>query len=351
MNTAPSLTLDDRPFLSGIWYFGLLSREVKAGALTRQIFFGEPLVFGRMKDGTIFCHVDICPHRGAPLSAGKLCEDGTVECPYHAWRFSAVDGTCVDVPALPDATIQNIGGIGLRRYHIHEASGIVWIYFGDGVPKISPPALGIDPAMQPKTKTCLERACNFDEAVIGLVDPAHTPTVHQQWWWRKGAARKLKTKTFEPTEYGFRMPPHAPSSNSRIYKMLGGAPTTEIEFRLPGIRFEWIRNEKRKILGLTSITPTEENCVRINHLIFWDSVLFDLIKPIAQRMADDFFGQDGAILAEQHKNLSRAHHRPLYLGDPDVPAQWYAKLKRAWIEAEQGEFKNPLEVATLRWRT
>ena len=41
---------------------------------------------------------DECPHAGAPLSDGWL-EDGCVVCPWHAARFSLVDGLPQSPPA------------------------------------------------------------------------------------------------------------------------------------------------------------------------------------------------------------------------------------------------------------
>lgn len=342
--------------LSGLWYLAGVSKELRRGEMIRRILFNEAIVFGRMKDDAAFAYVDICPHRGAPLSAGCVSDKG-IECPYHGWRFSSGDGQCLDAPALPNSA-ERISGLHLQKRHIAERNGLIWIYKGalasDGSFVTEPPDLGLDPALVPRTKTILTVECSFDEAVIGLVDPAHTPTVHQQWWWRKGSGRALKKKSFEPTALGFRMPPHEPSSNSKIYKLLGGAPTTEIEFRLPGLRFEWIRTKKRLVFGLTAMTPGEKGHVRINHIMFWDSMVFTLMTPIAQKMSDDFFGQDRAILEAQHLNLARGHHRPLFLGDADVPAQWYCQLKKAWSDqsnAPISPFENPLKAATLEWRT
>ncbi|MEZ5915489.1 MAG: aromatic ring-hydroxylating dioxygenase subunit alpha [Parvularculaceae bacterium] len=298
---------------------------------------------------------DVCPHRAAPLSAGRVCRVGgapALECPYHAWAFRASDGVCVSAPALSASEGRDPSTIGTRAYLLHEANGLVWIYRGDGAPETSPPDIGLDASYKPKTVTVVESEGPFDEAVIGLVDPAHTPTVHKQWWWREGAARQEKEKFFEPTPIGFKMPAHKPSSNTRIYKFIGGAPTTEIEFRLPALRLEHIRNDKRRILGLTAMTPLAPDRTRIVHVIFWDFAFLDLLRPIAQSMADDFLAQDGAILSKQNMNLSRLEHRPLYFGDADEPAKWYLKLKRAYAARKQeGGFKNPLAPASLRWRT
>ena len=56
--------------------------------------------------------------------------------------------------------------------------------------------------------------CNVDHGIIGLMDPAHGPFVHQAWWWRSKASIHEKEKHFEPIPEGFRMSAHAPSGNS-----------------------------------------------------------------------------------------------------------------------------------------
>lgn len=38
---------------------------------------------------------DFCPHMGASLADGHV-EDNAVMCPWHAWRFSLLDGTWLD---------------------------------------------------------------------------------------------------------------------------------------------------------------------------------------------------------------------------------------------------------------
>jgi nitrite reductase (NADH) small subunit/3-phenylpropionate/trans-cinnamate dioxygenase ferredoxin subunit len=51
-------------------------------------------------DGTSYSAIDdLCPHMGASLGAGVL-RDGTVVCPWHAWRFRLCDGAWCDSPNL-----------------------------------------------------------------------------------------------------------------------------------------------------------------------------------------------------------------------------------------------------------
>ena len=52
---------------------------------------GERLVAVFLSDGEYYAIDDLCPHMGASLGAGEVC-DGVVTCPWHAWRFRVADG-------------------------------------------------------------------------------------------------------------------------------------------------------------------------------------------------------------------------------------------------------------------
>jgi len=60
---------------------------------------GDRLVAVFLEHGEYFAIDDVCPHMGASLGAGALC-DGVVACPWHAWRFSIHDGTWRDSPRV-----------------------------------------------------------------------------------------------------------------------------------------------------------------------------------------------------------------------------------------------------------
>lgn len=48
---------------------------------------------------------DVCPHRLAPLSEGRLHEDGTLQCSYHGWQIDCGGCTC-RVPQIGDSKAQ-----------------------------------------------------------------------------------------------------------------------------------------------------------------------------------------------------------------------------------------------------
>lgn len=60
--------------------------------------WGEPLVIYRDNQGELVAMADVCPHRSAPLSMGKV-ENGKLSCMYHGWEFGA-KGACTDIPTL-----------------------------------------------------------------------------------------------------------------------------------------------------------------------------------------------------------------------------------------------------------
>lgn len=347
--------------LTDIWYFACASRDIKAGKMERRFFLGHPVVLGRTSEGKAFALHDVCPHRAAPFSGGRQLSEGgraCVECPYHGWRFDVENGSCRKIPALSEHDTFSHEKMKTPVFPLHEEMGLIWIYIPsdirrfDGTPRQAPPQLpeGI-PGTAPKMVLKAHGEGPFDEAVIGLIDPAHTPYVHQQWFWRRPDGAQEKVKNYMPTEYGFRMKPHAPASNGRAYKLLGGATTTDIEFRLPAIRLELIKNEKYTILGLTGITPTEEGKSVITQNFFWDMPLLTALKPIAYPLGVKFLGQDGRILRLQNENIRIGRASTMFAGDPDKLAQWYMSLKRTYLTQGPEDFANPLEEATLRWRT
>ncbi|MEI8070889.1 MAG: Rieske (2Fe-2S) protein [Planctomycetota bacterium] len=91
MSREPSdeLTCDDIPFTSVARVGDIPSGEGRTFSVSDRlvaVFF----------DGTSYSAIDdLCPHMGASLGSGPLV-DGTVTCPWHAWRFRLCDGAWCD---------------------------------------------------------------------------------------------------------------------------------------------------------------------------------------------------------------------------------------------------------------
>lgn len=348
-------------FLTDIWYFAALSSDLLPGRLQRYEILGQPILLGRARSGQVYAVRDICPHRAAPLSAGRLVADQAaggeaIECPYHGWRFG-LDGRCTAIPALVGDDQTQAQRIRTPAYPVRESQGLVFIWMPsdprqgrepDHEPPVFPGVVGKAPRIVDR----MEFQSHIDHAVVGLMDPAHGPYVHQQWWWRSARSQHEKAKAFEPREAGFSMVRHAPSKNSRAYAILGGAPQTEITFRLPGLRWEHVTVGARQVLSLTCLTPLDAGRTRITQLVWSDHPAFTFLRPFIAAGARAFLRQDARMVDLQNEGL-KYDPSLIWIDDADRQAKWYQQLKREWTASrrEGREFANPVEPAVLRWRS
>ena len=341
-------------FLRNLWYFAMPGHRLKSGACEPKVMLGEPVLVGRAANGEPFALRNICPHRGVPLRRGQF-DGNEVECCYHEWRFDTA-GRCTAIPSLTEGQSFDLGQITVRRYACRDVQGNIWVFMDDGnkpiEPLPSPPQIPDIGERQPD----IARTVNFpslaDHAVVGLMDPAHGPFVHQAWWWRKRHSIHEKSKQFAPSHLGFTMVRHAPSTNSAAYRILGGDITTEISFQLPGIRIEQVRAGTRMLCGLTAVTPIDATQSDVNHVIYWTMPWLTPLKPIVQYFAGVFLNQDRNIVVLQQEGLKFDPTLSL-IDDADTQAKWYYRLKREWQSAEEEgrEFKNPVQETVLRWRS
>jgi phenylpropionate dioxygenase-like ring-hydroxylating dioxygenase large terminal subunit len=211
-------------FLWDFWYPAARSDEIYGHHLATATLLEVPLVVGRTSAGKAFAMRDACPHRGIPLSYGHF--DGTnLECSYHGWEFDACSGRCVEIPSLVNKDKLKVERIAAGHYPCEERDGYVWVYMnapGTLLPETIPPAPEL-PKFSERYKVArldCELPSHVDQGIIGLMDPAHGPFVHQSWFWRSKRSMHEKAKQFEPIPGGFRMSKHAPSANSAPYQLL-----------------------------------------------------------------------------------------------------------------------------------
>lgn len=343
----------------GDWYPAARVSALRPGKMTTALLLGVPLVLGRKRDGALFAMRDLCPHRGIPLSAGWFDGD-TVQCKYHGWRFEPCSGQCTEIPSLTGFDVLQPTKIYASSYPCRERDGHAWVYLPAAGAGRVPAENDLPPVPEtPKFSAQFRSAhltadlpCNVDHGIIGLMDPAHGPFVHQAWWWRSKASIHEKSKHFEPIPEGFRMSAHAPSGNSAPYKLLGvyGEPiTTTIDFVLPNRRYETIRCGERWFSSLTTVTPVTASTCRIDVVAAWNVFYHvPLVKQIATFFGARFVRQDQQTMVEQAQGL-RFHPALMLIDDADKPAKWYFALKQARLT---GSGTHPLSgPVTLHWRS
>lgn len=346
------------------WYPAIRSEQLNANQMVKQIIMGVPLVLGRRADGKLFAMRDACPHRGIPLSCGWF--DGkNVTCKYHGWAFEPVSGQCAEIPSLTQRDSLDCTKIFATAFPCEERDGYAWVYFPEpGSGKLADrsalPAVPEVPKFDGRCRSAhltAELPCNVDHGIIGLMDPAHGPFVHQSWWWRSRKSIHEKEKHFEPIPEGFRMTAHAPSGNSAPYKLLGvyGEPvTTTIDFVLPNRRYETIRCGDKWFASLTTVTPTTPNACRIDVAAAWNVFYrLPLVLPIAKFFGKRFVEQDQVTMIQQAEGL-RYDPTLMLIDDADRPAKWYFALKQSRLDASRtgAPARHPIEgPVTLRWRS
>jgi phenylpropionate dioxygenase-like ring-hydroxylating dioxygenase large terminal subunit len=338
--------------LRDAWYYAAPSHALRPRRLLARTMLGEPVVLGRDAGGAVFALRDICPHRGMPLSAGRF-DGAEIECCYHGWRFDT-GGRCAAIPSLVESQPFDRARIAVPHYPAREVQGNVWIFFGDdpaGAPEV-PMLDGLVEAAPPQLVETMRFRAAIDHAVIGLMDPAHGPFVHSAWWWRSRRSIHEKTKAFAPTAYGFTMTRHAPSRNSRAYRLLGGAPETEISFCLPSVRIEQIRAGRHRVVNLTALTPIDGQTTEVNHCVYWTAPWLSVLRPVLRPFVRAFLRQDRDIMELQQHGL---RHNPVLalVDDADTQARWYYRLKHEYrrSRAEARPFANPVKPRILRWRS
>ena len=365
----PQRQTPDSEMLFGFWYRALPSDRVTRRKLIKVMVLEIPMVIGRDDQERPFALRDSCPHRGMPLSCGWF-HGKTVECSYHGWQFDAHSGQCQAIPSLTAGQSMKVERIYAGSFACEEQDGYIWVF----VPERGPAGAGFSereqpPSAAPRVPTFSEKfelayltaemPVSVDHGIIGLMDPAHGPFVHQAWWWRSRHSIHEKQKAFEPIPYGFRMSAHTPSSNSAPYKLLrlygkAEAITTTIDFVLPNLRTETIRAGKYWFSSLTTVTPITRVRCRIDVVAAWN--IFQWLPfgaGLLKYVFSKFVEQDRQTMEKQAEGLRHNPHMML-IDDADRPAKWYFQLKQAYLEMRQtgGEFRHPMGgPVTLKWRS
>lgn len=297
-------TDDPTSYLPLLWYILMPAGRLKAGAQTRCEIFGCDYLLSRALDGRPNLHL-------AP-DVFSGCE-ATMPC----W----------------------------------EKQGLIWVFRGERA-DMRPNDFPCSPEAVPQICESVDLPCDYENAVYGLLDPAHVPYVHRSRWWRPHRRLREKEKTYEPHGRGFVMIEHASTQGELSYRLLGGDVTTEIVFELPGMRVETIRGNRGSVCSVTSLLPLGRNRTRMTHCLYWTLRGLGPLKPIIGYLTLTFLKEDQEVLTRQQEGL-RYSPPQMLVGDADMPMKWFMRLSRAWrASAETGQpFVNPLKRKTLRWRT
>ena len=155
------------------WFVAARSSDVPPGLTVARRLLGGDVVLWR--DGAeIHAWQDLCIHRGAKLSLGKV-RDGCMVCPYHAWVYDGA-GKCLHIPAQPD----RVPPLRARAnvFQVQERYGLVWVCVGE--PSSEVPAFPL--AEEEACRTFLCGPYSFEakgpRLIENFLDVGHLAIVH-----------------------------------------------------------------------------------------------------------------------------------------------------------------------------
>ena len=204
----------------GHWFPVALSTRVKRQPL-RVLLLGDPVVLARTSTGQVLALEDRCPHRGAPLSAGEVC-DNLLRCAYHGWAFDA-SGNCRATPGT-DAGAP-LGKPHIASYSTEERDGIVWAALAPRGP-LPARVRALAPAWQ---RFLWETTWNAPiiEAQENFLDALHTHLVHPGLVRKESARRPVKV-TSGPAEDGIQIDyTGQPDQSGLLYRLFESTRTCE----------------------------------------------------------------------------------------------------------------------------
>jgi len=340
-------------YLRHAWYVAGFSEELVAGSMLARTLLEEPVVFYRDAEGRVVALADRCPHRFAPLSAGKIQADGSIECPYHGLRFGA-SGHCVHNPhaggAIPKAAV-------VRAYPVEERHGLLWWWAGDA--DKADTALIPDYSFASKAhpdgtvKGYMPTECSYQLLVDNILDLTHADYLHSGLLGSGATSRTIP----RITDHGERSLTIAWLSSGDIapkafdqHLRVQGQPTdqwTEVTWTAPSMMQlhvgATLQGESREsgadTMNLHMATPeTAGRC----HYWYWSTRMMaldphtnEIVGGLIRRA---FSQEDKPMLEAQQRNMGAANFwslKPVLLPS-DVGAVQARRKLDVLIEAEQG---------------
>jgi vanillate O-demethylase monooxygenase subunit len=172
------------------WYAVLWSDDLTRSLHSRVVLNTLILLF-RKENGDPAALLDVCPHRCAPLSRGKLKGD-EVECGYHGLVFDG-NGRCTANPhgGIPKAA-------QVRRFPVLDRYGVIWIWTGNphrADPAALPNYSYLNDDNHRTLKDSLNIKASYELVVDNLMDASHAQYVHAGFF-KTEAAQNVRQKTW-----------------------------------------------------------------------------------------------------------------------------------------------------------
>jgi len=151
---------------------------------------------------------DQCPHRLAPLSQGRIAEDGLLECPYHGWAFKGT-GECDRIPQqAPEGNAHTSKRACVASLPTAECQGLLFVYAGNPDHAPFTPIPQVAPLEEtPDEWICLNtfRDLPYDALTLleNVLDASHVPYTHHRSVGNRANASPVELELLDAGKQGF----------------------------------------------------------------------------------------------------------------------------------------------------
>ncbi len=318
------------------WFVLCRSRALQSRPRSAMLN-GVPLVLFRAADGRAAALEDRCPHRNAPLMAGRV-RAGELECAYHGWRFDAA-GACAAVPGL--ASPPEARAARATAYACVEQDGYVWAWSTPGAePRAAPfrfPLLD-DPAYAVVRRE-LEMRSTLHAALENALDVPHTAFLHGGLFRTRRAPSEIEVRVRrfgDRCEAEFVGEPRPGGLAGRLLAPKGGVVEHVDRFLLPSVaQVEYRLGEESHLVVTTAMTPADAVRTRLFAAVAFRTPLPAwVVRLLLTPVAAHILRQDARILSLQTDNVERFGGERFASTEADVLGPQIWRLLRA---AERGE--------------
>ncbi len=188
------------------WYPVVRAEDLGATPQKVRILAHDFVVF-RDNSGKPAVLADTCIHRGAALSMGKCKEDGTVQCPYHGWRFNR-EGECTRIPSI-GSKVKPPARARVDSYPVQEKYGLVFAFLGDLPEAERPPIMPVDEHGTPEWRATLitfDVNYHYERSIENGLDPAHNEYVHTTHGYqgeREDSYTMMELRPYKDNDWGY----------------------------------------------------------------------------------------------------------------------------------------------------
>ena len=162
------------PILANDWHPVASIYQLQRTPVLNTRLLGEELVVWQVAE-TIQVWRDLCIHRGARLSRGKV-NGACLACPYHGWQYNS-EGRCVHMPAHPEQTPPTKAQA--QTYPVQVRYGLVWTCLGTPANDLPPfPEWGAPGFAATPCGPFAGVRANGPRIIENFLDATHFPFVH-----------------------------------------------------------------------------------------------------------------------------------------------------------------------------